>query len=106
MTLHQAARSPHQNIGGLSLDVSWWVWFVIPLGRCGLRPNLYFRLEAVTSQLEEAMKPAIGYIRVSTARQGRSGLGLEAQQVRREPRGCARFSLSLSGYRIGRQRGR
>ena len=46
------------------------------------------------------MKPAIGYIRVSTARQGRSGLGLEAQQVRREPRGCARFSLSLSGYRI------
>jgi DNA invertase Pin-like site-specific DNA recombinase len=27
------------------------------------------------------VKPAIGYIRVSTARQGRSGLGLEAQQV-------------------------
>ena len=26
------------------------------------------------------MRPAIGYIRVSTAKQGRSGLGIEAQQ--------------------------
>jgi exopolysaccharide production protein ExoQ len=33
VTLHQVARSPHQNIGGLALDVSWWVWFVaiVPL---------------------------------------------------------------------------
>jgi exopolysaccharide production protein ExoQ len=28
VTLHQAARSPHQNIRGLALDVSWWVWLV------------------------------------------------------------------------------
>jgi DNA invertase Pin-like site-specific DNA recombinase len=26
------------------------------------------------------MRPAIGYIRVSTAKQGRSGLGIEVQQ--------------------------
>ena len=28
MTLHQVARSPRQNIRGLALDLSWWVWFV------------------------------------------------------------------------------
>src|SRR5262245_41562072 len=28
LTLHQAARSRHQNIRGLALDVSWCVWFV------------------------------------------------------------------------------
>jgi DNA invertase Pin-like site-specific DNA recombinase len=30
---------------------------------------------------DELMKPAIAYLRVSTARQGKSGLGLEAQQA-------------------------
>jgi DNA invertase Pin-like site-specific DNA recombinase len=30
--------------------------------------------------METTMRPAIGYIRVSTAKQGRSGLGIEAQQ--------------------------
>jgi Resolvase, N terminal domain len=31
-------------------------------------------------QRSRTMRPAIGYIRVSTAKQGRSGLGIEAQQ--------------------------
>src|SRR5450756_1906791 len=41
-----------------------------------------------------AMKQAIGYIRVSTAKQGRSGLGLEAQQV-----ALQRFA-EAEGYRF------
>jgi DNA invertase Pin-like site-specific DNA recombinase len=40
------------------------------------------------------MKPAIGYIRVSTPRQGKSGLGLEAQQA-----ALARFAES-EGYNL------
>src|SRR5262249_15664931 len=36
VTLHQAARSPHQNIRGLALDVSWWVWFVAIAPLCFL----------------------------------------------------------------------
>jgi DNA invertase Pin-like site-specific DNA recombinase len=39
------------------------------------------------------MKTAIAYTRVSTARQGRSGLGLEAQQA-----ALARFA-EAEGYR-------
>jgi exopolysaccharide production protein ExoQ len=42
VTLHQAARSPHQNIRGLALDVSWWVWFVAiaPLFFLGITTTL------------------------------------------------------------------
>jgi DNA invertase Pin-like site-specific DNA recombinase len=40
------------------------------------------------------MKPAVGYIRVSTARQGKSGLGLEAQQTM-----LARFA-DAEGYHL------
>src|SRR5450631_3512516 len=40
------------------------------------------------------MKPAIAYIRVSTARQGKSGLGLEAQQA-----ALARFA-EAEGYNL------
>ena len=40
------------------------------------------------------MKPAIGYIRVSTAKQGRSGLGLEAQQE------ALRRFAEAEGYRF------
>jgi DNA invertase Pin-like site-specific DNA recombinase len=40
------------------------------------------------------MKPAIGYIRVSTPRQGKSGLGLEAQQT-----ALSRFAES-EGYNL------
>jgi DNA invertase Pin-like site-specific DNA recombinase len=40
------------------------------------------------------MKPAIAYIRVSTARQGKSGLGLEAQQE-----ALARFA-EAEGYKL------
>ena len=40
------------------------------------------------------MKPAIGYIRVSTAKQGRSGLGLEAQE------GALRRFAEAEGYRF------
>jgi DNA invertase Pin-like site-specific DNA recombinase len=40
------------------------------------------------------MKPVFGYIRVSTPRQGRSGLGLEAQQE-----AIARF-IDAEGYRL------
>jgi DNA invertase Pin-like site-specific DNA recombinase len=40
------------------------------------------------------MKPAIAYIRVSTERQGRSGLGLEAQQA-----ALARFT-ETEGFRV------
>ena len=42
-------------------------------------------------------KPAVAYIRVSTARQGRSGLGLEAQQV-----AIARF-CETEGFEITRE---
>jgi DNA invertase Pin-like site-specific DNA recombinase len=42
------------------------------------------------------MKPAIAYIRVSTAKQGRSGLGLEAQQA-----ALARFA-DAEGFQFGR----
>jgi DNA invertase Pin-like site-specific DNA recombinase len=42
----------------------------------------------------EAMKPAIAYVRVSTSKQGKSGLDLEAQQA-----ALARFA-EAEGYRF------
>lgn len=45
---------------------------------------------------DEKLKPLIGYVRVSTARQGRSGLGLEAQREALE-----RFA-DAEGYELAR----
>ena len=45
------------------------------------------------------MKPAIAYVRVSTARQGRSGLGLEAQQAAIQ-RFCAAEGFAIVAERI------
>src|SRR3982751_3242033 len=45
------------------------------------------------------MKPALAYIRVSTARQGRSGLGLEAQQAAIQ-RFCAAEGFAIVAERI------
>jgi len=45
------------------------------------------------------MKPIIAYIRVSTKRQGRSGLGLEAQQEALDAYRCESGSCVLATYR-------
>jgi DNA invertase Pin-like site-specific DNA recombinase len=47
------------------------------------------------------MRPAIGYIRVSTAKQGRSGLGIEAQQEAFEAEGY-RFAETFTEVESGK----
>src|SRR5215472_7588379 len=65
VTLHQAAHSPHQNIRGLALDVSWWVWFV------AIAPLLFV---AITTRLPVIVFMAASMVYVLA----RPGLALKA----------------------------
>jgi hypothetical protein len=50
---------------------------------------------------EPTMRPAIGYIRVSTAKQGSSGLGIEAQQEAFVERSRSRpWAASILAWRL------
>lgn len=48
------------------------------------------------------MKPAVGYLRVSTREQGRSGLGSQRNARTSKPSGRAKVSPSTPGIRMFR----